>query len=111
MIRSSRPFDGWHREFLRWDMRLWQAPERGVPCEDPEKNSYHIRWLADEMLRATGWIGEPLMVRYGTRGVIDGSHRHRAWRYLALVHGVVFRVPIACSLFQNAKQVALERDE
>jgi hypothetical protein len=106
MILMSPPFDGWHREFLKWDKGLWRDPGQGVPCEEPEKNAYHIRWLSEQMVAAGGWVGGPLSVRYGTRGVMDGSHRHRAWRYLATAHGVVYEVPVASHVFRAAGDVA-----
>ena len=107
LISAARPFDGWHPEFLRWDRRLWKEPGR-VPCPDPEKNAYHVRYLAESMLEAGGWIARydpaspdchhagALVIEYGKRVVRSGSHRLRAWRYLLTTRRIMFDVPLAC---------------
>lgn len=107
-IMTAQPFEGWHPEYLGWDRRLWENLAKGVPCHDPEKNAYHVRYLAESILHAGCWIGRydaaspdrhhagPLVVQYGTRGVRSGSHRLRAWRHLITTRGIMFDVPLAC---------------
>jgi hypothetical protein len=75
MISSAKPFKGWCEEFLNW-----ATPDR--PCEDPDKNAYHIKWLAQCMQEEHSWIGKPLVLYYMSASVFDGSHRLRGAQYL-----------------------------
>jgi hypothetical protein len=85
MIEAATPFEGWQPEFLKWDESLWYLPST---------NAYHIKYLAEIMLKAGGWVGPPIEVKSNCR-LRDGSHRLRATQYLLRQHGHSIRLPVA----------------
>jgi hypothetical protein len=88
-IEAAIPFVGHEPEFLHWPKSLWFAPPR-VPCLDPEKNAYHVRYLAG-IMESKGWIGGPFKVN-PVRHCWDASHRIRAAKYL-LAKGITLEIP------------------
>lgn len=91
-IKMSQPFEGHHPEFLKWPDCLWRDRGADVPCSDPDKNAYHIRFLAETMQVAEKWIGCPLAPYKTGRRVQDGSHRLRAAKYLRS-KGMTLEIP------------------
>jgi hypothetical protein len=92
MIEEAQPFEGWNLDFLSWPKHLWNDSANGVPCEDPNKNAYHIKYLADCMLKAGRWVGDKLTL-YKDGSVYDGSHRLRAAQYLKS-KGIDIQIPV-----------------
>jgi hypothetical protein len=92
MIDQAQPFEGHEEEFLDWPEALWKDPRKRIPCEDPEKNAYHIRYLADVMAATGGWVGDRLEPYREGPYVQSGSHRLRAAKFLA-ARGVRIKIP------------------
>lgn len=101
LIRTALAFDGWNPVFLEWPRWLWKDFERGIPCEDPEKNAYHIQQLARFIAEKREWIGRPAQVDCDPRHLrageqwrcVDGSHRIRAAQFLE-ANAQLIRVPV-----------------
>jgi hypothetical protein len=79
---NSAPFPEHTQKFLDWPDHLWIDRPRGRPCEDRGKNAYHLRYLAEAMLKAGEWLGNTPTLHLGKFQCKDGSHRIRAAKYL-----------------------------
>lgn len=89
-ITQAEKFTGHEQQFLKW------GHKDGQPDWNRAKNAYHIKYLAEQMMRF-GWVGKPAKVsvskeRYGQ--VLDGNHRIRAAEYLRRVkkYSVIARI-------------------
>ena len=81
LIREAVKFDGWTEDYLSWPPEHWKDRVKGVPSHDPDKNAYHIRYLAEVMEQTGGWIGRELEAR-SSGYLIEGHHRLRAAKFL-----------------------------
>jgi hypothetical protein len=89
-IAIAMPFIGHQPEFLKWPEKLWHNPAKNVPCLDPAKNAWHVRYLS-ELMRVSGWVGDPFVVNLENH-CWGGNHRVRAAKYL-LALGIFVGIP------------------
>lgn len=100
-IRDAVFFEGWTPVFLEWPCWLWKDRKNGVPCQDVEKNAYHVQHLARVMAETGKWIGGPVQVDRDPEHLregelwrcVDGSHRVRAAQYLETTGQLILEVP------------------
>lgn len=91
-IGAAVPFPGHRPRYHDWPAELWKDHGAGVPDQDPGRNAWHVRTLAEAMLAASGWVGPPVLLWDDGRAW-DGSHRLRAVEYLRTL-GVEIPVPV-----------------
>jgi hypothetical protein len=102
-IFRAVPFPEHGPEYLRWPDHLWKDRTMGVPDHDIGHNAWHIKYLAEQMIEASGWIGNPLQLYECAKCVCDGNHRYRAVQYLREVQCIVIEPDIQPGLYPGCR--------
>lgn len=84
-IKKAQPFPHWNSHYTK--NPVWSHLSVA-------ENAYHVQYLAKQMRKRCGWVGEPLLLKLdGNHKVADGNHRLRAVEYLAR-QGIFITVPV-----------------